>query len=121
MYNRAMKLIIAGGRDFTPSTPWYNLVDNVIHNFKITEIVSGGCRGADAFGEEMARRNSIPAVTFKADWNAYGKAAGPIRNKAMAQYADAVILLPGGVGTDSMRHEAKSAGIKIIYDARSEA
>ena len=41
------------------------------------------------------------------------KAAGPIRNKEMAEYADAVALFPGGTGTESMFKEAKAADIKI--------
>ena len=35
----------------------------------------------------------------------------------MAQYADAVALFPGGIGTKSMYNEAVAAGI-VIYDFR---
>ncbi len=112
-----MRIIVAGGRDFRPTTnDWYMLRDLLIAN-GCTEVVSGGCSGADKVGEVVAQRLNIAIKTFPADWNKHGRSAGPIRNKQMAEYADAVILLPGGRGTDSMRNEAKSAGIKILYDA----
>jgi predicted Rossmann-fold nucleotide-binding protein len=37
----------------------------------------------------------------------------------MAQYADAVVLFPGGKGTQSMFDEATKAGI-VIFDWRGE-
>lgn len=52
---------------------------------------------------------------FKSDWEKHGKAAGPIRNKKMAEYADAVILFPGGKGTASMKKEAERAGIIVWF------
>jgi predicted Rossmann-fold nucleotide-binding protein len=38
-----------------------------------------------------------------------------MRNLAMAEYADAVALFPGGKGTASMRELAEKEGI-LIYD-----
>jgi len=54
---------------------------------------------------------------FKADWNRHGRAAGPIRNREMAAYADGVCLFKGGRGTASMYREAVKAGL-VIYDFR---
>ena len=52
------------------------------------EIVSGHCpSGADMLGEKFAKINHLQLSLFPADWNKYGKAAGPIRNEKMAQYA----------------------------------
>lgn len=115
-----MKLIIAGGRDFTPTAEWHNKIYALVESCGATEIVSGACKGADAFGEYIAALAGIKVTRFPALWHKHGRAAGPIRNKEMAQYADAVILLPGGAGTDSMRREAVAAGIRIIYDARGK-
>jgi hypothetical protein len=64
--------------------------------------------------------NRVPVKQFPADWNKYGKAAGPIRNAQMAKYADAVILFPGGRGTANMRKLAKEHGLEILYDAEGE-
>ena len=108
-----MKLIIAGGRNyrFTPSD-WSRL-DALLG--LVAEVVSGAATGADQAGERWAERHGIPVKRFPADWGKHDRAAGPIRNVAMARYADAVALFPGGRGTASMRRVAEKAGI-TIYD-----
>jgi len=108
-----MKLIVAGGRDYILDIWDLGQLDQICP----TEIVSGCCQGADRSGESYAAYHGIPVKRFPADWQTHGKAAGPIRNKAMAAYADAAALFPGGRGTESMYKEAKAAGIKI-YDFR---
>jgi len=80
--------------------------------------VSGGAPGADHEGERFAKADNIPLTVFSAQWIKYGKAAGPKRNREMAEYADAVVLFPGGKGTESMYREAGQAGIKI-FDRRA--
>lgn len=108
-----MKVIIAGTRDFND----YHAVKSTVARtcWEINEVVSGGASGADALGEEYERHNSIPLKIFKADWNQHGKAAGPIRNKEMATYADALIAFWDGVskGTMNMIQEARNAGLKV--------
>lgn len=90
-----MKLIIAGSRDFQD----YEFLKHSLAFFlDITEvdpkdltIVSGGARGADALGERFAKEFNIPVEVFPANWNLHGKAAGMIRNRQMAEYADHLI------------------------------
>lgn len=108
-----MKLIIAGGRDYVFTEVDKCKLDELNRSYGITEVVSGGARGADACGEEWARDRGIKVKVFNADWVRYGMPAGPIRNREMAQYADAAVLFPGEKGTASMRKEAKRAGIPI--------
>lgn len=108
-----MKVIIAGSRHLTFPT----LVDEAIKCslFDITEVVSGGARGVDALGELWAARNGIPVRLFPADWDKHGKAAGPIRNREMAAYADALIAIWDGksLGTKNMIDEARKRGLRI--------
>lgn len=105
-----MKTVIAGGRDYKLTDSDFEWLDTL----GITEVVSGGARGADAGGEQWARGRNVPLVVFPADWKGYGKAAGYIRNKQMAEYADAVILFPGGNGTKSMRSEAERCNLAFL-------
>lgn len=107
-----MKLIIAGGRDyhFTPAD--IAALDALLP--EVTEVVSGCASGADREGEEWAASHKIPIRKFPADWRNDGRAAGPIRNRLMAEYADAVILFPGGKGTMNMHDEAHMRGLRII-------
>lgn len=110
-----MKLIIAGGRDFTLGPAHLARLDVLLDRDGVTEVVSGACpTGADAGGEEWARVMDIPVRRFPADWTKHGRAAGPIRNAEMAAYADAVALFPGGRGTASMRAEAVKHGLRIF-------
>ena len=83
------RIIVAGGRDFTDYALLSETLDVILKRYTLREvqIVSGCCRGADALGERYAREHGIPVVRFPADWQAYGKAAGPIRNRKMAEYA----------------------------------
>jgi len=114
-----MVLIIAGGRDYKMDTADYMRLEEIHLQFgPITEIVSGGATGADAEGELWAELSGIPVRKFEADWQAHGRAAGPIRNEQMAKYADALALFPGGKGTASMHVAARRAGI-VIYDFRN--
>lgn len=108
-----MKVIIAGGRDYQ----FIQADINVLNAIDITEVVSGGARGADAHGELYAEFNGIKLTIFPADWDKYKKAAGHIRNRQMAEYADAVVLFPGGRGTDNMFKVATQLGL-LIYDMR---
>ena len=73
--------------------------------FEITQVVSGRARGVDAMGELWAVKNKINLKTFPARWNTFGNAAGMIRNRHMADYADALIALmveEGSRGTENM-------------------
>lgn len=113
-----MKLIIAGGRDFSD---YRCLKESVIGlNINISEIVSGNAKGADALGEQFALENNIPVKSFPADWGKNGRSAGPIRNKEMADYADILVAFWDGKskGTKSMIELANKKGIivhTIIY------
>lgn len=89
-----MKVIIAGTRNVDD----YKLVVDTItrSGYNITEVVSGCATGVDRLGETWARANNIPIKEMPADWHRHGKAAGPYRNREMAEYADAAIIIWDG-------------------------
>ena len=110
MDTNLLAVVIAGGRHYRlteADEAWLNTLP-------IREVVSGGASGADSGGEAWAKKRGLPIVRFMADWENNGKAAGPIRNRQMANYADAVALFPGGRGTDSMRREADRCKLQIF-------
>ena len=110
-----MKLIIAGGRNYRLNDKEYRLLDKFTG--LVSEVITGGATGIDACGEQWANWHSIPIRVFLPNWKKYGKGAGPRRNAVMAMHADAVVLFPGGRGTESMFQEAKKRNLKI-YDWR---
>ena len=86
-----MKVIIAGNRDFNNRGIFENAMTWLLPSdsdyAESIEIISGGCTGADALAEIYAKEWDIPLKVFPADWEKYGKSAGPIRNEQMAKYA----------------------------------
>lgn len=94
-----MKVIIAGSRTIHD----YKLVVTAMQRcgFKVTEVVCGMATGVDRMGETWATANNIPVKAMPADWYRYGKAAGPIRNRAMAEYADAAVVVWDGKSAGS--------------------
>jgi hypothetical protein len=103
-----MKVIIAGSRDIRSYSTVYSAFTESGFATTCTEIVSGGAKGVDAVGEEIAESSDIPVRIFPADWNAHGRAAGPIRNAEMAAYADALVAVWDGKsrGTKDMIQKA---------------
>lgn len=89
-----MKVIVAGSRNIDD----YRLVVETIQRsgYQITEVVSGTAIGPDRHGEQWARANNIPVKEMPAQWTLYGKVAGQYRNKEMAQYADAAVIIWDG-------------------------
>lgn len=108
-----MRVVVAGGRDYILTKSDIEKLDTLSPMF--SELVSGGCKGVDVQGEAWAKLNDIPIKRFPAEWTTYGLRAGPIRNAEMAEYADAVVLFPGGKGTLNMKSEARKKRL-TIYD-----
>lgn len=98
-----MKVIIAGSRDFIDRTTIRQCIEASGIVGQITELVHGGCRGVDSVAHDLFE-GVVPIKVFPADWKKHGKAAGPIRNQQMAEYADALIAIarPKSRGTGHM-------------------
>ncbi|SNR43552.1 Protein of unknown function [Lutibacter agarilyticus] len=111
-----MKIIIAGSRSFTDCQKLKETCDKFLRDQNNIDIVSGTCRGADKLGEQYAKERGYKITRFPADWNKYGKAAGPIRNQQMANYADALIAFWNGKskGTNNMIQLANRCNLDIL-------
>ncbi len=109
-----MKVVIAGGRDYRFTQVDIDMLNSLHAEHGFTDVFSGGATGADAIGEFWAKRNGLPVKLFPALWSQHGYAAGPIRNREMAKECDAVVLFPGGKGTDNMRKMAIEYGRPIL-------
>lgn len=112
-----MRIIIAGSRYFNDYAFLEEQVNNILITEGIhpTEIISGGAPGVDTLGEQYAKKHGWSIKRFPADWNKYGRAAGPIRNRQMAEYGDILIAFDaGGNGTKSMIQEMRKVGKKVF-------
>lgn len=98
----------------------YQQLNQYLGNYKNPEIVSGNAKRADSFGEEYANEHGLKVTVFRSNWKQYRRAAGPIRNREMFQYAleeSAVIIAfwdGKSKGTMNMIDQARKAGA-IIY------
>ena len=128
---RPRRVIVAGSRSFGDTPDDRELVRKHLEHLvcppyvdkdKI-EIISGCARGADTAGAEIAKELGYAVKEFPADWDTYGKAAGMIRNKQMADYASEddhqwkAILIAfwdgESRGTENMIDIANKAGIEV--------
>jgi hypothetical protein len=112
------RLIVAGGRDFADYELLKSKLDYTLIN-RVEEgvtIVSGAARGADKLGERYAKERGYTIDSHPADWDKFGKSAGYIRNKEMAQNADGLMAFWDGKsrGTQHMINLAKEHGLKVI-------
>ena len=94
-----MKVVIAGSRNISEqdSENYKMLIQTIKHaGYNIDQVVCGMAAGIDKLGHRYAFASNIPIVEMPADWSAHGKAAGPIRNRKMAEIADAAIVIWDG-------------------------
>ena len=69
-----MKIIIAGSRSFHD----YQLLCQTLapDRHRITQVITGGAKGADQLGYRWAWKHTIRHQLFRADWERFGKSAG---------------------------------------------
>jgi len=109
------RVIIAGGRDFNDFRKLSEVCMHMLQNKKNVEIVSGTCKGADKLGEQFAKFAGYSIKQFPASWDEFGKSAGYLRNKEMAEYADALIVFWDGKskGTKHMIDLAEKMNLRV--------
>jgi predicted Rossmann fold nucleotide-binding protein DprA/Smf involved in DNA uptake len=102
-----MRLIIAGGRNLRVNGAF---IESALINFglrdSVTEIISGGAEGIDWAGEEFSLEFlDKEATVLPADWMHLG--AGHERNKKMAEYGEALLIIWDGktAGSANMKTE----------------
>lgn len=117
MDNSIFRVVIAGSRNLSYEEYsydfLYDLVNTIIakylpYNNSIVEIISGGAKGADSFGERLAEDSGFSINRFIPDWehfdegdpvkvNKQGKKYNPLaghkRNIKMAEKGDMLIAL----------------------------
>ena len=107
------RIVIAGCRDYNnynEAKKYISYYLNDIRKQNNIVILSGCATGADALGERYAKENGFKVEKYPANWEKYGKYAGPKRNKEMAKNCDCVICFWDG----------KSKGIKSMITLAEE-
>lgn len=112
------RIVVAGSRNYKNYEEAKAYISVCISKIKENHtliFLSGCCKGADLLGEKFALENGYKIERHPALWEKYGRKAGPIRNKTMAEKADCVICFWDGksFGTKSMIYYAKKFNKKI--------
>ena len=118
-----MRVLICGDRE------WCNrsVIMKVIQELKPKIIIEGGCRGVDTLARECANILHIEVHEYRAEWQRFGRAAGPIRNKEMIEEGRPSLVvafhnnLDKSSGTKNMVKQAKKYYIPVkIYNSKGE-
>lgn len=108
-----MRLLVCGGRHYNNRALVFETLDALAP--QPTVLINGGATGADTLARIWAAARAIPIELYPAKWDAYGKAAGYIRNLQMITEGDPdlVIAFPGNLGTRDMVLQSIKAGIEV--------
>lgn len=116
------RILVCGGRDYLDYPKVNSVLDDIVQRANDPSevvIIQGGAKGADFLAKVYAYCwgwGGLHCVEYPADWKAYGKGAGAIRNQQMLDEGkpDLVVAFPGGSGTADMIRRARKAGVEVI-------
>lgn len=83
-------ILVCGDRNWKNENAIYRELQRFPKN---ATIIQGGCKGADEVAKNVCRKLKLKCIEVNAEWNKYGKKAGPIRNeKMLKEYSPLVVL-----------------------------
>ena len=115
-----MRVLVCGSRHFNDRELMQKELYSYFDVDDTVTLIHGDAKGADRMSEEVLKgffKGGFEVLRFPADWEKYGLAAGPIRNRQMLEEGkpDLVIafLAKGSKGTQNMIDQATEANIPI--------
>ena len=115
-----MLVLVCGDRNWTDRAAIVREVQKVAaqHVDSVITIMHGAARGADTIAGQVAKSLGLPVLVFSANWDLYGRAAGPIRNQQMLdQNPDLVLAFHPDIvkskGTGDMVRRARKKGTPV--------
>lgn len=118
-------LLVCGSRDWSDGDCITEWLDAFTGAYRV-RLIEGGARGADAFAAAYDRSRLGSHAQFPAEWERYGKRAGPVRNAIMRDgldywrregwgtfvlaFKEDFGLIDGKGGTEGMVKLAREAG-----------
>jgi hypothetical protein len=113
-----MRILICGDRNYSNVKSILTYLSSLPLD---TIIIQGCCQGADLIARTAALKLGFLVLDFPADWQQYGCAAGPIRNRQMLTEGqpDLVVAfhdhLEDSKGTRNMISQALKANIPVEH------
>lgn len=112
-----IQVMVTGSRSYSDyQTMRYALrkIDDLYGGYLV--LLHGGAAGADTVASNVAQQLGWSIREFPADWEFYGKRAGPIRNQEMIDEQPNIVLAfpeKGSIGTWDAVRRAKKANIRV--------
>jgi hypothetical protein len=109
-----MIVAVTGGRNYTDMKKVWDVLDAHLINDPDMILHVGDATGLDTMALEWAVFRGVEFHRFIAEWDKYGRAAGPIRNKEMINGVDMLYSFPGGRGTAHATSYARETGKEVV-------
>lgn len=113
----ALRVCISGSRSFRALERVRAFIETLPPG---TTVIHGGARGVDTTAGRAARACGLAVEVVQPDWARYGRAAGPLRNRAMVEGCDYLVAFWDGSsrGTKSAIDAAKHLGkdLDVVMD-----
>ena len=119
------RVLVTGDRNWSD----WSLILTELKEFPAgTVVIEGGARGADTLAKRVAESlfGEDSVEEYPADWNQFGRAAGPIRNQQMLDEGFPTIVLAfhsnlaESRGTRDMIKRALKVGVPVKLIVKSE-
>lgn len=113
-----MMVLVCGSRDWDDER---SIMLRLVALPRDTTIIHGGARGADQIADRLAKIIGFTVRVIPAEWDKHGRAAGPIRNRAMVdERPDLVVAFQRGAsrGTQHTIDIARARGIPVEVHSR---
>jgi len=100
------------------NTAYRSSIKQMLIEYRPTRCIFGECSGVDQTAREVCDELKIPYQIYYADWERYGRAAGPIRNRQMIETKPNLVLafhnnLALSKGTKNTVDQARKAKIPV--------
>ena len=99
-------IAVSGSRSINDISFVHKVLDKV-RQLLDGKFIFGDARGVDAIAKAYMEKHSIPYEVYPAEWEKYGRRAGPIRDWKLAKDCDFLVAIWDG----------KSRGTKHTIDA----
>lgn len=117
------RILVCGSRSWTDR----KRIERVLFEYMPEEawadeptIIHGGAKGADRIAGDVAMWAGFWVEAHPANWRKHGKAAGPLRNRAMLDTKPDLVIafqVDGSRGTQDCIDEARRRGIPVRVEA----
>jgi hypothetical protein len=117
----SLRLLITGDRYWTDDRIIKAVLDPLYAEHPNMVVIQGGADGADTIAGDVAEWLGIKVLEFRADWNKFGRGAGPIRNQQMLDEGQPTAVmafhpnLRASRGTLDMVKKARRANLPVTW------